>query len=371
MMRRNTGIVLLALLALASQAVAQNSGTILTPEPDIEGTRVGTRGAVFLKQGVGARGLAMGGAFTAASDDVYSLYWNTAGLANLDRFAAAYSYASLFGDVGITHQFAGAAMPMLGGVVGLSGVFFSSGDIPRTTEDFPLGGDPTFGSSFSWSGTAIGLHYGRFITDRLSVGFAGKAITEGMSDASASYFGLDAGVRFDTGIFGTTIGAALTNVGSNGRMDGGALDRSVAAFQGSFDHLRPLEVDLDADEFSLPTAFHFGLETSLIGGPSAVIAPSETHSLLAVVQVDDAIDTALQPAFGAEYAFRDLLFLRAGKKMVNEARDGNFRDALHGLSFGGGVAVPVGGSRSARFDYGFVDMGELQNIQVFSFEFGF
>lgn len=361
----------LGLLLVASQATAQGSGTTLTPDPDLEGTRVGTRAAVFLKQGVGARGLAMGGAFAPATDDIYSLYWNTAGLASLDNLAVGYTYANLFGDLDLTHQFAGVALPAFGGVVGVSGIFFGSGDIPRTTERFPQGGDPTFGDSFEWSGQAIGLHYARFITDRLSVGLAAKSISEGISDARASYVGFDAGIRFQTGIFGTTIGAALTNVGTEGRLEGGVVDRQLDGEETDLDVLRELDVNLQTTDFLLPSAFHFGIMTSLIGGPSAVIRPSADHSLLAVLQVDDAIDTAIQPSFGAEYGYRDFVFLRAGKKMVNEARDSEFRDAAYGLSVGGGLRIPLGTTRRAAFDYGFVEMGELENVQVFSFEFVF
>jgi len=43
----------------------------------------GQSSANFLKMGVGGRGVAMGDAQTAATDDVMSVYWNPAGLAEL------------------------------------------------------------------------------------------------------------------------------------------------------------------------------------------------------------------------------------------------------------------------------------------------
>jgi len=361
-----------ALFAITASAplAAQGQGSYYEPDPKLEGTRVGTRAADFLKMGVGARGLALGSAYTAMADDIYALYWNSAGLAHIQSLSAAFSHAALFEEADITHQFVGVALPMLGGVFGVSGIFFDSGDIPRTSELFPQGGDPDFGDTFTWTGSAIGLHYARFITDRLSVGFAAKVVTEGITGATASYVGFDAGVRFNTGVFGTTIGAALTNVGSEGRITGGPVDRRINGQETELDLLRPLEIGIRTTPASLPTAFHFGIQTSLVGGPSAVLAPSPNHRLVALVQVDDGIDSAMQPSFAAEYAFREILFARIGKRMMNEPRTG-FRESMHGASAGFGVRMPLGGGRRAGFDFGYVDMGELENIRVFSFEFVF
>ena len=41
-------------------------------------SKTGTTAAQFLKIGIGARALAMGGAYSAVSDDATALYWNPA-----------------------------------------------------------------------------------------------------------------------------------------------------------------------------------------------------------------------------------------------------------------------------------------------------
>ena len=44
-------------------------------------SKTGTSAANFLRIGIGARALAMGGAFVAVADDPTAAYWNVAGLA--------------------------------------------------------------------------------------------------------------------------------------------------------------------------------------------------------------------------------------------------------------------------------------------------
>ena len=52
--------------------------------------------ASFLNVGVGARGLGMGGAYTALADDANALYWNPAGLSKLEKREFTASHAELF-----------------------------------------------------------------------------------------------------------------------------------------------------------------------------------------------------------------------------------------------------------------------------------
>ena len=73
-------------------------------------------------------------------------------------------------------------------------------------------------------------------------------------------------------------------------------------------------------------------------------------------------------SIGAEYSYRNLLFLRAGKRFANEA-NADFRPGSYGLSYGGGLRLPLVG-RHIAFDYAYTSMGDLANVQIFSFELG-
>jgi hypothetical protein len=66
---------------------------------DFSASAVGTTGSQFLTFDVGARGIAMGGAYTAATNDAYSLYWNPAGLAKIPRASAGFMYTRYVEDI--------------------------------------------------------------------------------------------------------------------------------------------------------------------------------------------------------------------------------------------------------------------------------
>lgn len=366
---RNTAITIaLCLAAVSGEVWAQNVGEMLEPESGAEISRVGTRGANFLEIGVGARAMALGGTGATLSNNLSSLYWNTATIVDAPGPALGFSTSDLYGGSGLSHTFAGLVIPVGDGALGASVSYFTSGEMERTTETYPAGNDPTFGAVIEWSGTALALHYARRITDRLAVGVAAKYVEEGIDLASAEYFGFDVAAIFDVGLYGLTIGAAITNVGTEGNFDGGAVSAIVPEEREVFPTAGEQSVLFDTNNMQLPTALTFSVRTSLVGPAEAILQPNPNHDIHIYGQVYDAIDTAIQGSFGIEYGFRDLFFVRGGKRFINE-NQGPW-DFSDGLSGGLGVRLPVL-DRNIAFDYAYVGMGLLDNTQVFSFEYGF
>ncbi|HET7790537.1 MAG TPA: PorV/PorQ family protein [Gemmatimonadales bacterium] len=365
-MRRAFTLVVAALAMLPSEhLLAQGAGTVLLPDPSNPTTRVGTRGANFLEIGVGARGQAMAGAYASVAEGVTALYWNPAGIAEIEGPSAAITITKLYGDLGINHTFAGAAMPIGGGgVFGLAITSLSSGDIERTTEAFPDGGDPTFGRTFSYTATAAGLYYGRRLTDRLNIGFGVKYASEGIDNAQAHYVGVDIGTMFRTGLYGTRIAASLSNLGTSGRFQGAAIDTFMVGNNGT------VPFQGGTSSLQMPTLFRFSIRSDMVGASDALLSTNKDHDLMAIAEADNAIDTDIQLTLGVQYSFRNMLFARIGKKWYNEKQTA-FRSASYGLSFGGGVRLPLSGGRGFDFDYAYTNMGELNNVQVFSLELGF
>ena len=101
-------------------------------------SKVGTVSAQFLKIGVGARAMALGGSFTALANDVSTLYWNPAGITNLNGFSFAVSHTEWFAD--ISHDFAGVVYPLSSSdIIALNVVALNTGEQEVTTVTQPEG----------------------------------------------------------------------------------------------------------------------------------------------------------------------------------------------------------------------------------------
>ncbi len=360
---------LMCLGAAESRAqVGPGVGTPIVPSGNNTNSRVGTRGANFLEIGLGARAMGMAGAYSALGEGFSSLYWNLAGTAEVTGVSGGFDYTQLYGKDGLNFLWGGALLPAGSGVIGVQMGQLSSGKIPRTTYDFPDGGDPTTGSSFDYAGTMAEVSYGRRLTDRLNVGLGLKYASEGISNATITYFGADVGLRFRTGLYGSTIGATLTNAGSSGHFSGNAVKANV------FNTFVPgvVRVNYGTQDFEMPTTFRFSIMEDLVGGAEALFSQGTgAGQLRAVGEFANAIDTDLQGALGLEYGLRDMVFLRAGKRWMNEQNTtGKDKDFQRGLAFGGGVRLPLGG-RHVQFDYAWNGAGVLGNTNHFTFEFGF
>jgi hypothetical protein len=349
-----------------AQVTGPGIGTPLVPAGNQTNSRVGTRGANFLEIGLGARAMGMAGAYAALAEGLSAMYFNLAGTAEVSGVAGGLSYARLYGEEGLDYIWGGALLPAAGGAVGIQIGQMSSGDIPLTTFNFPDGGDPFLGNTFDYSGTMAEISYGRRLTDRLNIGVGFKYATEGITNARANYFGIDVGIRFRTGLYGTTLGASLANVGSSGRFQGSLIEANT------FNTFTPglVRVNYRTEPVEMPTIFRFSLMADLVGGAEALLSQEVgLGTLRAVGEFSNAIDTDLQGALGLEYAWRNVLYLRAGKRWLNEANS-DFQPFERGLAFGGGVRLPLAG-RSIGFDYAWNGSGELPNTSHFTFEFGF
>lgn len=96
-------------------------------------TTVAKYASAFMESGVGARALAMGGAFVALTEDVTSLYWNPAGLAGMEKMQIHGMHSERFSGI-VNWDFIGVGVPMNGRfAVGLG--FFRLGidGIPLTS----------------------------------------------------------------------------------------------------------------------------------------------------------------------------------------------------------------------------------------------
>ena len=213
------------------------------------------------KNGIGARALAMGGAFVAVADDATAVCWNPAGLAQLADTRLAGMSTDLYG-LGITHQFVGATTSFANLGIGL-GWERASIDGQLTEAGGELGG------AFTWVENAI---IGSLATNVMDVAMAGANVKYYMADSglgdSATGFGFDLGLLVSLGDMFTIGVNAMDLAGSTVEWDSGATDIVSGLYKAGLalnlaDNKFVLAADVDFDGTDLSET-HVGMEFQLI-----------------------------------------------------------------------------------------------------------
>ncbi len=157
----------------------------------------------FLAIGVGARGLSMGGAQVAITNNTYAGYWNPAGLSMIENDAqVAFMHAEYFAGIA-NYDYGSVAIPIKdkSRVVGLSVIRFGVDDIPNTLSLIEPDGSINYDNitSFSVADYAFLFSYAQKIKIKdldINVGGNAKIIHRKVGPfAKAWGFGLDAGAQ--------------------------------------------------------------------------------------------------------------------------------------------------------------------------------
>ena len=314
--------------------------------------KVGTTSGQFLKIGVGARAIGMGGAGTAVMGDLSSLYWNPAGLARLESTGEfIFNHANWLAD--ISHDFAGAAVAL--GDFGTLGLSLTALSVPEDlvrTVQYPEGD----GRRWDANSLAIGISYARSLTDRFSIGFNAKFIREAIWSESAQGFAFDVGVLYISEIPGLTLGASMVNFGTPMRMDGRDLyfNNDPNGDVGSGPNNIPSEYR--TTDFDLPLSFRLGLAWE--------VKPVDDFSVIVALDAAHPNDNTEYVNTGLEVSFMKIAFARVGYKSLF------LRDSEQGLTWGVGFHYGITNVARIKIDYAFADYGRLKNVQYLTFGLG-
>ena len=321
----------------------------LTP-PSLQGqlvTKVGTTGGTFLSIPVGARAVAMGGAFVAVANDASAMYWNVAGIANLTQSEAILTHSQWL--AGISFNYGGIVMPIQDlGTVGLNITSMSMADMQRTTEDLPEG----TGESFSAGSFAIGASYATRLTDWFQIGANFKYVEDYIWNESASTFAVDLGTLFTTPFEGLKFGAGISNFGGKMQMTGDDLlvQKDITPINGNNPNINAA---LTTDQFDLPLKLRIGFAYQAIS--------TDDQLLTFVVDALHPNDNSESINFGGEYSlFQRIVTIRAGYSGLG------MTDGEEQFTVGGGINYPINSHLGVKFDYGYMKFGRLSNIQQFS-----
>jgi len=314
-------------LSALMTAVMLVSAVALMPSLVAAQAKVGTTGAQFLELGVSARAMGMAEAFTAVANDISAVYYNPAGLTSLQGKEFMATYIKMPADIG--YGFVGFGLPLesIGGVLGFGMYGLNSGSMTeRTYGNGTLAGT---GREFSYQDMAVSLCYGRYLTDRFSLGVTVKYIGEKAGDyASANGWSADVGTSYDTGFRNFKIAMVIMNFGPDLKF----IERA----------------------YPLPINFKFGGSIDVIQSTSNVLtlAAEGAHPS----------DNLEKYNAGLEYTFHDQFSLRGGYR---------FNYDTDGLTLGAGLRVPFAKDREIRVDYAYQDMGILNQAHRFSLGMAF
>lgn len=336
-------MVLVLVLGLVSTSSAQIFRDV---------SKVGTTSAQFLKIGAGARAIAMGGAYTALSNDIYSIYYNPAGIATTKtNTEVSFNHANWIAD--ISYDFGAVAIKL-----GDMGTLFADFTVLSVPEDDVTTYENPDGDGRKWDAgdIAIGIGFARQLTDRFSIGFHGKFIQQSIWNSSASGFAFDVGTLYRTPFNDLMIGASISNFGSKMQLDG----RDIAFNYDPDDDLSTGPNNIPSQytmgKFDLPLTFRVGLSMDVVD--------TRYYKLTAAMDAVHPNDNSEYVNTGVEASYDQMIFIRAGYKQLwmnnNEG----------GLTLGAGFKFKVADMR-LMVNYGYADYGILKSVQFFDLGLSF
>lgn len=284
---------------------------------DFASSAIGTTGSDFLLMDTSARGIAMGGAMTALTNDSSSIYWNPAGLTQVPRLSTTFMHSQYVAD--ITYDALSYAQRITDAAVIGAGVrYLDGGSIARTDISGIESGTfhpRSYVGEVGWGESIYDLSDSEM---DIAMGVSARAIRTDLGAAAASGYGADFGIqsRFYTNSSSYDLALTIQNIGSGQK----------------FDQIRD----------SLPTRVRFG----------GAVKPfkSLTLSAEAIAPINDSPYAAA----GVEYT------LEVQRDVKASARAGLNTLTYQTLGFASTLSLGLGLSlNNFSFDYAFVPMGVL------------
>jgi len=325
------GVAILVALFSVSVVIAQD-------EDEDASIKTGQAGAQYLKIGIDARAIGMGDAMVALVDDSTGVYWNPAGIVNVEGTDITFSDVEWITDIRMmTGTF---AHTFNFGTIGAIFTLVTMGDMPITDVNYP---EWYTGENFTCTDMVIGGSYARRLIPEFSVGVTAKYLRETIYNYTAQGIAFDVGIQYATGIKTLKLGFAISNFGPD------------MGFGGTYSELQENGItrqDKPFSKFKLPIALRLGIAYTLF-------EDSDMHTLNLAFDTLDPTDGEPRLNLGAEYWIKDTAALRFGYTVfTGELREQEQKK----FSFGGGVKVS-----KIRFDAAYTNYGDLEQIYRVTF----
>jgi len=345
-MRRTAVIALLLVITLAGLGWTQSS------------ERAGSVGVLFLKLGTSPRVAGMGNAYVGVADDISGIFINPASVVHLEGQHLFFSSMQYMVDMqAMSAIWSFPIQSKIGGRLAVHYTGLYSGDMTMTTAT-DIDGSET-AKNFTWNELALGLIYGRTFTDKFSIGMGAKYVRTDVADWYSHTVGFDVGTLYKTGWRNLRLGMSVTNFGPDMQFKGTYRNTWAAS-------IWQVGVEEDFGDFALPITFQVGIADELyMAGKSR---------LTGALDYSHPNDLAERIHLGAEYAYDEMVFLRAGyltdveSPTIREG-DSSSDSALNRyweFRFGGGVNIS-----NFVIDYAWQSVEDLEDAHRFSLGYSF
>ena len=305
--------------------------------------KIAQTGFQFLSVGSLARSTAMGEAYNTMEGSSDALYYNPAGLARTQkRFDMSASWNTWL--AGIQHNALSLSIaPMEGkyGVVGISAMWVDYGEFQGT---MVWNNDRGFVDTekFSPQALAIGIGYGKALTDRFAVGGQIKQVAQSLGKSVVPDLGSETGL----GVHKNTLSALAFDFGTiyQTGFRSLAMGMSVRNFSE--------EIKFEQEGFQLPLTFRIGLSMNVVD-----LFPQihKSHALLLAVDAVHPRSKGEYVAIGSEYTFMKLLSIRGGYVSGQDE---------YGFSYGFGIQY-----FGLALDFAYTPFGAFDNCKQITLRF--
>lgn len=311
----------------------------------------------FLNIGVDAASLGMSKSVVATSSGVNSMYWNPAGLVNIEDYEGSLMHASYFAGIA-NYNFAAIALPIDNeSAIGISIIRFGVDNILNTTELIDNQGNINFNniSLFSAADYAFNIAYARNLIHKdIHFGINAKVIRRVIGDFASSWgFGFDAGIQFErkNWKFGLMV-RDITTTYNTWSFDETEFDKIKNSIPGQNQELpKTSEITKPKVQFGIAKKFRVARDFHLL---------TEIDLNMRFAQTNDIISTSfasIDPTFGFELDYTGLVYLRGGFGNIQNTTQFNGSKSLS-LQPNFGVGFKYNG---IEIDYALTNIGSVGN----------
>ena len=305
--------------------------------------RAGEAGASQMLINPWTRSVGFGGANTASVVGLEAMSLNIAGMAFTRQTEVLLNHKRYLvgSDINI-NSFGFSQRVGETGVMGLSIMSMSFGDIDITTVDNPEGGIGTFSPSY----LNLDFGYAKAFSDNIYGGISVKIISESISNVSSRGFAFDAGIRYVTGENDQIkFGIALKNVGPTMQASGDGLSFTEINDNAGFDI--STTQNHRAASFQLPSLLNIGASYDFYIAPtidSASAGITADHKITLAGNYTSNSFTKDQYRVGLEYSFKSMFMIRGGYVLEQSTWfDSEKRTSAYtGPAFGASFVTPLG-----------------------------